>query len=197
MAANFNIARRSYMPHNSQDIWQNCYESEEWRPVVGMEIFYEVSNLGRVRSKHLQGRPTKNGILAQTPNKKGYLRIHLSGGGKDFSRVVHRLVLEAFHGGQPSCIHECNHKDGRKRNNIESNLEWVTPVENNAHSVINGLWRPHIGEAHGRAILTESDVRRIRAVAGTVTNRFLAKQYGVNPVTIAKVIRRENWRHVE
>lgn len=27
MAANFNIARTPSMPHNSQDIWHNCYES--------------------------------------------------------------------------------------------------------------------------------------------------------------------------
>ena len=138
---------------------------EKWLSVVGMESFYEVSNLGRVRSKHRRGRPTKNGILAQTANKKGYLRVNLLGDGKHFSRAVHRLVLEAFHGPQPSCIHECNHKDGHKRNNIESNLEWVTPVENNAHSVANGLWHPHVGEAHGRAILTEANVRRIRAIA--------------------------------
>lgn len=170
---------------------------EKWLPVVGMENFYEVSDLGRVRSKHKVGRPTRNDVLAQGQNKKGYLRVNLWGGGKHFSRVVHRLVLEAFHGPQPSCIHECNHKDGHKSNNRATNLEWLTRLENNSHSVANGFWHPHIGEAHGRAILTEQDVRYIRRIAGTVTNRSLAKRYGVNPVTIAKVIRRENWKHVE
>ena len=169
---------------------------ETWLSVVGMEGFYEVSDMGRVRSKHLRGRPTKDGILAQTPNRKGYLRVHLSDGVHKFSRVVHRLVLDAFHGPQPSCIHECNHKDGKKSNNVFSNLEWVTPVENNAHSVASGFWHPHIGEKHGMAILTETDVKHIRSVAGTVTNRSLAKHYGVNPVTIAAVIKRRNWKHV-
>lgn len=171
--------------------------TERWLPVVGAESFYDVSDRGRIRSKHKIGRPARNGILQQAKNKKGYARVRLSIGTHDFSRVVHRLVLEAFVGPAPSEIHECNHKNGIKDDNRAENLEWVTPVENNRHSVENGFWHPHKGEAHGRAILTEKDVRRIRTQQGKCTQRHLADKYGVTPQTIASVWKRRIWKHVK
>jgi hypothetical protein len=169
---------------------------EQWRPVVGMEGFYEISNRGRIRTLHKIGRHPKSDMLTPVPNAKGYLRVHLTDGKRRFSRVVHRLVLDAFRGPQPSAIHECNHKDGRKANNVASNLEWVTPVENNAHSVANGFWTPAIGEDHGMAILTEADVRIIRTLRGKVTGAELGRRYHVNPQTIRAIWTGRNWKHV-
>ena len=89
---------------------------ELWKPVVGFESFYEVSDCGLVRSKHTIGRPALCGILSQHTNAKGYKRVGLSVNSKRFSIMVHRLVLEAFVGPQPSVIHQTNHKNGRKSN---------------------------------------------------------------------------------
>ena len=60
------------------------YEIEKWVSIKGYEKFYEVSNLGRVRSldrlwKNWRGdicvKPGK--VLKPQPNSNGYLRVGL------------------------------------------------------------------------------------------------------------------------
>lgn len=57
--------------------------------------------------------------------------------------------------------------------------------------------RPPRGEAHRDHVLTESDVREIRAqrVAGS-TARELSQRYGVSDTRIYKIVARKAWRHV-
>ncbi len=171
-------------------------KKEIWKPVVGFEGLYEISNIGRVKSKHKFGRPAKDGILSLQKNHKGYLRVHLSGYGKGYTVVVHRLVLEAFVSPQPSVIHESNHKNGIKSDNRKENLEWVTPKENNRHSVENGFWHPHKGEAHGMAKLKAIDIPTIRADEGQESAYKIAKRYGVKPQTIYSIWKRRLWKHI-
>jgi hypothetical protein len=54
------------------------------------------------------------------------------------------------------------------------------------------------GERNGRAILSEAQVREIRArYAQEETSQCaLARQYGVSPNTVAYIVRRETWKHV-
>jgi len=172
-------------------------KKERWKPVVGMEAFYDVSTWGRIRSKHTIGRPAECGLLSQQYNKKGYRRVRLSACGKSYTIVVHRLVLDAFIGSQPSAIHQSNHKNGVKDDNYVENLEWVTPVENNAHAVRMGLWKPHKGEAHGRAKLTAKDIPVIRVCEGKETSGQVAKRYGVTSTAIRLIWRRVNWKHIK
>lgn len=101
--------------------------AEEWRPVVGFPR-YEVSNLGRLRSRI---RTTDWAILATFATSKGYRRIALcrEDGSKQKFRV-HRLVLEAFVGPCPPGM-ECRHfPDNDTANNRLTNLGWATPVLN-------------------------------------------------------------------
>jgi len=169
---------------------------ERWKAVAGFAGIYDVSDRGRVRSHHKIGRPTKSGILSQQTNGKGYKRVRLAVRCVGFSIVVHRLVLDAFVGPPPSVIHQANHKNGKKADNRVENLEWVTPVENNAHSVALGLWHPHVGENHGRHKLKETDIPVIRALQGKSTPRQVADKYGVTPTAIKLIWRRINWKHV-
>lgn len=122
---------------------------EEWRDIKEYEGFYQVSNLGRVRSidrfalnKYgVRNKPLKGKILAQR-TKDGYKIVHLSVDGFSINAQVHRLVAMAFipNPNNYPCV---NHKDENKTNNFvyvnpdgtvdldKSNLEWCTIEYNN------------------------------------------------------------------
>lgn len=87
-----------------------------WKPVVGYEDLYEVSNTGGVRRKN------KKELKPQI-TKTGYVRFHLSKKGKAKSILAHRIVAEAFIE-NPLGYKTVNHKDENKSNNNTENLEW-------------------------------------------------------------------------
>jgi hypothetical protein len=169
-------------------------ETEEWRPVVGYEGWYEVSNLGMVRrvksGKSVQiGRP-----LRQYRDHNGYLVLALTQNGSGAHFKVHRLVAKAFL--PPSRGRNwVNHRDGDKTNNRVHNLEWTTRAENMRHAVATGLFAAR-GMAHYKAKLNEGDVRAIRAIDGQISQPALASMYGVSRSTISDIQRRQTWRHV-
>jgi hypothetical protein len=54
------------------------------------------------------------------------------------------------------------------------------------------------GEAHGRAKVTEEQVREIRRLyAEGVPHRKLAKMFGLSPSPILDIVHRRHWQHVE
>lgn len=112
---------------------------EIWKPVVGYEGFYEVSNIGRVRSlerKDCLGRTVKERVLKPAFNDFGYLIVGLCAGGKQKTLKVHRLVCEAFHE-NPYNKPQVNHLNEDKSDNRAVNLEWATAKENLNHGAHN------------------------------------------------------------
>lgn len=118
---------------------------ELWRPAIGWEGFYEVSNLGSVRGTDRQSWRSNGTVqtwrgrgLTPFENGKGYLLVRLSRPGRRATVRVHRMVGAAFL--PPAHTTETiNHRDGIKTNNHASNLEWATRRENTLHSIANGL----------------------------------------------------------
>lgn len=108
---------------------------EEWKPVTGYEGYYEVSNLGRVKSlprgKQWPYRQTHNNIRKQHI-KNGYLQVNLSKGNNVKWIGVHRLVAMAFIP-NPNNYPQVNHIDECKTNNVVTNLEWCTQSQNQMH----------------------------------------------------------------
>lgn len=110
---------------------------EQWRPVVGYEGYYEVSDLGRVRSidrvvQSVDGRSMRYSgvVLAGKASKSGRVQVALARPGhRTWTPLVHRLVLDAFVGPCPDG-HECCHYDDNPQNNRLENLRWDTKVAN-------------------------------------------------------------------
>lgn len=107
---------------------------------------YQVTEDGRVFSMD-RFEPSKNGSkrkrtgmeLKQRESNCGYMRVGLrNGNDRQKSLLVHRIVAKAFVNGFKDCL-VVNHIDGDKKNNHASNLEWVTPSENNIHAFVSGL----------------------------------------------------------
>ena len=118
--------------------------AEEWNLVPKYEGFYEVSNLGAVRSMTRQVPYGRHGhtlyigrVLKQFSSKKGYACVKLSLCGALRTTYVHELVLRAFVGSRPvtQSRGEIRHLDGRKTNNTLTNLVYGTVVENAADRV--------------------------------------------------------------
>jgi hypothetical protein len=120
---------------------------EEWKPVARFEALYEVSNLGRVRSKPaMQRYLLRNGkeafrrvlgkVRAPKRNNSGYLLVSLFAENVEYTALVHRLVAAAFIEGSGETV---NHIDGDKDNNAAINLEWASWSANHLHAVRLGL----------------------------------------------------------
>lgn len=106
---------------------------EEWKPIVGFPA-YEVSNLGRVISRHRR-IPRQ---LAATPNDKGYPMVTLArGDGFRRNRPVHQLVAEAFLGERPDGL-DIRHVNGDKTDNRDINLRYGTRRDNIYDQVAHG-----------------------------------------------------------
>ncbi len=109
-------------------------EKEIWKPVLGYEGLYEISNFGRVKSLNYN-HTGREQILKQKLNRYNRYNVTLSKDKKPKMFQVHRLVWEAFNGKIPSNL-QVNHIDENPKNNNLSNLNLMTARE-------NSIWGTH------------------------------------------------------
>lgn len=109
---------------------------EVWKDIDGYEGYYQVSNLGSVKSLERYvnigngGRlKVKERILASGLDKRGYPIVSLFKNNHGEIKTIHRLVASAFIPNEQNKP-TVNHKDEIKTNNTVENLEWATQKEN-------------------------------------------------------------------
>ena len=165
------------------------YKQELWKPVVGFEGCYEVSNLGKVKS--LRRTKNNNGfaqnvyerILAQA--QTNYPSVSLWLDGVLTVKKVHRIVAEAWIP-NPENKPEVNHIDANRQNNCIDNLEWVTRQENCTHAKVNKLMPS--GKNHVKTKVDASDVFAYWARNKDLTHQQIANNFGISQSRVCQIV---------
>jgi NUMOD4 motif-containing protein/HNH endonuclease len=167
--------------------------SEEiFKPAIGYEGNYEVSNNGRVSSVKRSTRENRF-IMRSFKAPSGHMRVSLSVGNKEKKESVHRMVAKAFIE-NPLSKHSVNHKDGNPANNNVDNLEWATQAENTRHAV-RVLGKMH-GDKCAHSKITPEDFDHIRSLFVQGAKPIvMAKCYGVSVAAVCYILNGKNWRH--
>ena len=169
---------------------------EEWKRLIYNDIDYGdrylISNYGKVKN-------VKTGYIRKPSldRENGYYYVCLSLGSRALKCYVkiHRSVAQTFIT-NPNNLPQVNHIDGNKKNNMVTNLEWVTAQENAIHAYKNGL--NQTGENSTSSKLSKEDINYIRShhipndsVYGSAA---LGRKYNVHPSTISKIVHNKNWK---
>lgn len=166
--------------------------TEEWREVLGSGGWYEVSDMGQVRSWMRHGVATDKSdeprILSPGRQANGYLSVSIKRLGRRKQERIHCLVLEAFVGPRPDGAQGAHLNDVRDDNRL-ANLEWQPASENyrqrNARNLISG-------DRHYATKLTWDDVRFIRE--SDMKGVELAEMFGMARSTISHIRSRKSWK---
>ncbi len=118
---------------------------ENWKDIAGYVGWYQVSDMGRVRSldrtvyfKDNKGSRDYKGKILKEKYHNGYPKVNLLRNKEIYTVYVHKLVVDTFlpEDNERKWI---NHINGIKSDNRLSNLERCTPFENTRHAVEMGL----------------------------------------------------------
>jgi hypothetical protein len=176
---------------------------EVWKPVVGMERFFEVSDAGRIRTVERKvrfvskkgnesWRTKKSHIMRTQVINSGYDLVHLSIDYVRKAKTVHSVVAEAFIGPRPKGLDVC-HNNGNRRDNRAENLRYDTRSANHLDRIAHGT----IYGPEGCHKLTASIAEFIRSTYdGTPEfTKRAALVFGVNEHSIRKVLRKASWKY--
>ena len=167
---------------------------------------YRFGSDGSVWSCHRRGHRML-GILwrqlkQRTYDKYGHRCVGISQDGVGKRILSHRLIAEAFHGPCPEGM-QCRHLNGDAWDNRPGNLRWGTSSENSYDTVRHGRCPAQNGKAlkgemNGRALLSEADVKQIRALrASGMACVKIALMFGVCRSNVSMIVTRRNWRLTE
>jgi len=151
---------------------------EIWKDIKGYEGKYQVNNSGNVKSlgrfvkANAPNQTTKfikERILKSCICINGYKRVTLEGK----KHHIHVLVGNAFHK-KPSKNHIINHKNSKKLDNRETNIEWVTYSENLIHAYKNKTNTScHFVKYEGVEYYSKTEMRRQLKISGRKQNKMI------------------------
>lgn len=173
-------------------------ELEIWRDVVGYEGYYQVSNMGNVRSidrwvtsKTGVKRFYKGVAIKQNVNPvSGYYQVGLRKKGKHKTFRVHCLVAMAFLENEAG-LSDVDHIDCDKSNNTVNNLRYVSHADNMRLAQENGRFNyekmaERLRNPEMRAIVDKAHMKPIIRDDGAIFESIkeAAKAIGCHPTLI-------------
>lgn len=175
----------------------------KWRFIPGWEGFYQVSQMGQVRSvsrRLFLGAPYSKtsklrlfrGRVLSPSISTGYPVVTLSRPGKQQRAYIHDLVMKTFHGPKPKGKEVC-HNDGDGFNCSLNNLRYDSRRANSLDRFAHGTVAKQIGVENANAKLSTKEVSEIRNLAGTVSQRHLGRRFRVSHSVIGRVIRKQSY----
>lgn len=112
---------------------------------------------------------------------------------------AHRVMCLLAHGEPSVATRDAAHSCGNGHLGCvnPAHLSWKSRADNMADKVSHGT--ATIGERHGCAKMTATEVKAIREAyaTGDLSHSELARRFGLNPTAVGKIVRRETWRHVQ
>lgn len=190
-------------------------EKEIWKDVLyrgGMYIgYYEVSNLGRVRSVKRQVKQGNHIVSVREKIKKqnidahGYPYVTLCKDKKSIPAKIHTLVAEAFIPNPENKPYVDHINTDRSDYRIE-NLRWVTPAENANNPITKARTEKMSRSPEIKSKVLETKKRRNNKTSPKIIHQFTLdggyvatfessrdamRQTGINAISIREVIRGE------
>lgn len=171
---------------------------EEWRDAPMAPDGYEISNLGRVRSKrrmvtHNYGglRTVPERILKPGHDKDGYPRVIMMKDGKRLTVQIHRAVAYAFLGPRPEGA-VVDHINLDKTDSRLANLRYVTLLQNSACCK---EWFK--GEGNPSAKITVETVKAIRESRRSGRPFYrIAADFGLAKSHVMRICKGASWSSV-
>jgi hypothetical protein len=161
---------------------------EQWRPVVGYEGLYEVSDQGRVRR-------LSSGAIKASFDRWGYRKVALTMRGETKGKLIHVLVAEAFIGPRGKGKVVCHGPNGQDDNSL-GNLYYSTQSENNKEDRRRD-GTANMGEAHPCAKITEDIAIEILSLKGKMLQADIAAKFGVSQQTVSAIQVGRKWPHLQ
>lgn len=170
---------------------------EVWKDIKNFEGYYQISNLGLVKSlpRTVPGKKKKTieGKILNTHKdpRDAYWRAFLRKDGKTTTIAIHRLVYAAFTGPIPEG-HHIDHIDGNKDNNKPNNLRALSRSDHRKETVKR--FQHAKGVRVGNAKLDEEKVQNIRELLRRgMTHKEVAKRFNVHYSTIGSIASGRTW----
>lgn len=120
---------------------------------------------------------------------RGYGKVFIGGE----QRFAHRVMCTLAHGDPPTPKHEAAHTCGKGHEGCvnPNHLRWDTTQGNADDRRVHGTVNK--GSRNGRAVLSEDDVRQIKSLLGTMSQRAIAERFGVSRWAVTDIANGRRW----
>ena len=162
--------------------------------INGMKTKYIIFEDGRVLNTKT------NKYLKPSINNAGRRCILLYHDGRGYGKTVARWLALAFiptPNNDDPCNYEADHIDGDYTNDVLSNIQWLTPEENNLkRNTVDG--KSNKGINNGMAKIHDERIVRkiIRDIAKGLSTSNISKKYNVPKPTITSIRTGYAWKHI-